>query len=187
VNLNAASFSKIPVLVLKIGRYRLHHGGVAVIRTLGRADVPVYAVLEDRFVPAATSRYLAGGFVWTAATDILDVESFVAGMSSISERISRPCIVIPTDDQAAVLLDETRDRISQQFILPAHRCGLARRLTDKRNVAELARLAGCAVPVQTVIRCPAPDSAVVAITLPRSSNAPNALFKKAADIRSARS
>ncbi|MDQ6793107.1 MAG: ATP-grasp domain-containing protein, partial [Candidatus Dormibacteraeota bacterium] len=42
----------MPVLIVKIGRYPLHHGSVGVIRTLGRAGVPVYAITEDRFTPA---------------------------------------------------------------------------------------------------------------------------------------
>src|SRR5258706_3764502 len=53
-----------PTLVLKVGRYRLHHGGLNVVRSLGRVGIDVYGVHEDRRTPAARSRYLCGGFVW---------------------------------------------------------------------------------------------------------------------------
>jgi D-aspartate ligase len=36
--------TSMPVVVLKVGRYALHHGGLGVIRTLGRVGVPVYGV-----------------------------------------------------------------------------------------------------------------------------------------------
>jgi hypothetical protein len=42
----------------------LHHGSVGIIRSVGRMDVPVYAIVEDRFTPAAVSRYLPGAFLW---------------------------------------------------------------------------------------------------------------------------
>jgi hypothetical protein len=60
----------VPVLVLKVGRYVLHHGGVGIIRSLGRMGVPTYSVVEDRFTPAAVSGFLTGAFVWeTRGTD----------------------------------------------------------------------------------------------------------------------
>jgi D-aspartate ligase len=43
----------VPALLVKVGRYPEHHGGVGVIRTLGRRGVPVHAMVEDRFTPAA--------------------------------------------------------------------------------------------------------------------------------------
>ena len=48
----------VPALILKVGQYPLHSGGVGAIRTLGRMGVPVYATAEDRFTPAAVSRVL---------------------------------------------------------------------------------------------------------------------------------
>ena len=50
----------LPVLLVRVGHYPIHHGTVGVIRTLGRAGVPVYAVTEEGVTPASTSRYLTG-------------------------------------------------------------------------------------------------------------------------------
>ena len=54
--------SQVPALILKIGQYPLHSGGVAAVRTLGRFGVPVYVTTEDALTPAAVSRYCAGHF-----------------------------------------------------------------------------------------------------------------------------
>ena len=41
----------VPLLIVKVGHYPLHHGGIGAIRTLAAAGVPTYAVTEDRFTP----------------------------------------------------------------------------------------------------------------------------------------
>src|SRR5215204_3326144 len=89
----------IPALVLKMGYLPLHHGGLGVIRSLGRVGVPVYGVHEDHFTPAAMSRYLRGRFLWVP--ERTDAEELLDGMSTIGERFERPPIVIPTDDISA--------------------------------------------------------------------------------------
>jgi D-aspartate ligase len=57
---------RVPALILKVGQYPPHSGSVAVVRTLGRLGIPVYAITEDRLTPAAVSRYCTGRFVWRA-------------------------------------------------------------------------------------------------------------------------
>ncbi|HEY5014174.1 MAG TPA: hypothetical protein VIK61_15930, partial [Acidimicrobiia bacterium] len=59
----------VPVLLVRIGRYPVYHGGVAAVRTFGRAGVPVHAIVEDRFTPAALSRYLDTAQVWPTNGD----------------------------------------------------------------------------------------------------------------------
>ena len=50
--------AKYPALILKMSPNVIHHGALAVARTLGRLGVPVYAVVENAYVPLALSRYL---------------------------------------------------------------------------------------------------------------------------------
>ena len=38
---------QVPALIVKIGHYPVHSGGVGAVRTLGRLGVPVYAITED--------------------------------------------------------------------------------------------------------------------------------------------
>src|SRR4029453_1266745 len=70
-----------PALVLKMGYLPLHHGGLGAIRSLGRVGVPVYGVHEDRFTPAAMSKYLQGRFLWVP--EGTDAEELLDGMSTI--------------------------------------------------------------------------------------------------------
>ena len=126
----------VAVLIVKIGRYPLHHGGLGAIRTLGRLGVPVHAITEDRFTPAALSRYLHRRFVWpTNGTE--DPAGLVEGLLEIGRRIGGRVIALPTDDEAAVLLAEHRDALTEQFVLPKVPPDLPRRLADKLTLYKL--------------------------------------------------
>lgn len=138
-----------PTLIVKIGRYPLHHGGVGAIRTLGRLGVPVYAITEDRLTPAAVSRYLRAGFVWPT-TGREDPDVLVHGLLRLGERIGRPCMLLPTDDDAAVLIAEHSDELRGTFLFPRGLdAGLVRRLASKRCLQELCREHG--VPSATAV------------------------------------
>jgi D-aspartate ligase len=105
-----------PALILKMNRGVIHHGVLAVARSLGRSGVPVYAVVEDSCTPLATSRYLTKAFVWDSCPT--DPESFVKALLLIAESIARPTIIIPVDDLSAVLVAENAPRLAPWFIIP---------------------------------------------------------------------
>ncbi|MET9291536.1 ATP-grasp domain-containing protein [Streptomyces sp. NPDC003077] len=126
----------VPGLIVKIGDYPLHHGGVGAIRSLGRLGVPMYAITEDRFTPAATSRYLRGRFVWPT-TGREDPERLVDGLLRIGRRIGRPTVLIPTDEEAAVLIGEHADVLGDAFLFPRTDPALPRRLASKQGLHEL--------------------------------------------------
>jgi D-aspartate ligase len=139
-----ASNATVPVLVLKVGRYVLHHGGVGIIRSLGRMGVPVYGVVEDRFTPAAVSKFLSGALVWE--TRGLDTQRLLEGMAVIGERLNRPTIVIPTDDVAAILLAEQAATLQRWFLFPQQPVMLPRTLANKRELYLLCKRIGVACP-----------------------------------------
>ena len=78
-----------PAVVLKFDPNVMHHGGLGVIRSLGRAGVPVYGVHEGTWAPAASSRYLAGRFFWQPSP--ADVER-VYVRTAASCRAHRPAL-----------------------------------------------------------------------------------------------
>ena len=131
---------RTPVLIVKIGHYPLHHGGVGAIRSLGRAGVPVYAIAEDRFTPAALSRFLRGRFVWPT-TGAEPTDDLVAGLARIGRRIlareGRRCIALPTDDEAAVLLAEHAAELAPFLLTPRVAPGLPRALAGKQSLHQL--------------------------------------------------
>jgi D-aspartate ligase len=129
--------TSVPVLVVKIGRYPLHHGGLGVIRSLGRLGVPVYAITENRFTPAAVSRHLRASFVWPT-TGLEDTSTLVEGMLCIGRQIGQRAVVVPTDDEAAVFLSEQASPLAAHFLHAVPSApGLSRRLADKHELHQL--------------------------------------------------
>lgn len=145
---SAPSFAvdrSVPGLMVKIGNYPLHHGGVGAIRSLGRLGVPMYAVTEDRFTPAGSSRYLTHGYVWPT-TGLEEPERLVAGLLDVGRRIGRPSVLIPTDEEAAVLVAEHAAELSARFLLPRVDPTLPRRLASKRGLHDLCLTHGVPTP-----------------------------------------
>lgn len=138
-----------PVLAVKIGQYPLHHGAVGAIRTLGRIGVPVYAITEDRFTPAAVSRYLTSRFVWPT-TGAEAPEALVQGLLDLGHRIGRRAVLLPTDDEAAVLIAEHAQALQDQFLFPSVPAELPRRLADKAALYEICRATGTPAPVSAL-------------------------------------
>jgi D-aspartate ligase len=118
-----------PTLLLKASRDVIHHGALAVARTLGRLGVPIYAVVEDNYTPLARSRYLTRAFVWDSWPS--DPESFVKAMSMIAQAIARVAIIIPMDDLSAIFVAENTISLSRWFILPPVSPQLPRQLANK--------------------------------------------------------
>jgi D-aspartate ligase len=146
-----ASFdTSTPVVVLKVGRYTLHHGGLGVIRTLGRVGVPVYGVHEDRLAPAGVSRYLAGKFIWK--TEGESVERFLEGMTALGRRLGRPTILVPTDDLAAILVAEHAAALEEWFVFPRPPASLPRTVASKRGLYQLCKRLGVPCPEAVVPR-----------------------------------
>jgi D-aspartate ligase len=136
--------SNVPVLVMKLGHYPLHHGVMGAIRSLGRAGVPVYGVHEDRLAPAGMSKYLTGRFVWPTMVD--DPQQLLQGMTSMAGKIGRRAILLPTDDRAAVFVAEHGPRLREHFCFPNQPAGLSRRLADKLELFRICRALGVASP-----------------------------------------
>lgn len=134
-----------PLLIVKIGHYPLHHGGVGAIRTLGRVGVPIYAVTEDRFTPAAVSRHLRDRFI-APTTGLEDEARLLEIFTGVGKQLGHPTIVLPTDDEAAVFVAEHADQLSPWFITPNVPPALARRLASKRGLHEACVELGVPVP-----------------------------------------
>jgi predicted ATP-grasp superfamily ATP-dependent carboligase len=136
----------VPALTLKVGDYPLHHGGLAVVRTLGRVGVPVYGVHEDRLAPAGLSRYATGRFVWPTGGQHTYQQQLLDGIASVGERIGRPAVLIPTDDHAALFVAEQAHVLRQWFLIPDQCATLVRDVIDKATLYERCRAIGAPVP-----------------------------------------
>lgn len=126
----------VPALIVKISEYPWHHGGVGAIRSLGRLDIPVYAITEGPRTPAAMSRHLRDSFVWPT-TGLEEPAWLVEGLLDIGRRIGRPAVLIPTDDEAAVLISEHQADLADTFLFPRIEASLPRQLASKRGLQEI--------------------------------------------------
>jgi D-aspartate ligase len=140
----------VPVLLMKIGNYPLVPGALAAVRSLAALQVPVFAVVESRFSPAAVSRYLSGAFVWDAASLSDDVR--LAGMREMADRIGQRSILLPTDDAASVFIAEWADELTQWFwvVRPSRECLLE--LVDKAALPDLCASVGLRCPTTVYAR-----------------------------------
>ncbi|GGX65799.1 ATP-grasp domain-containing protein [Streptomyces anandii JCM 4720] len=145
VSVPFAADRDVPGLIVKFGDYPLHHGGVGAIRSLGRLGVPMYAITEDSRTPAASSRFLERAFVWpTRGTE--EADRLVEGLLRIGRRIGRPAVLVPTDEEAAVLIAEHQEELAGPFLFPRVAPGLPRRLASKQGLHELCAEHGIATP-----------------------------------------
>lgn len=135
----------VPGLIVKIGNYPLHHGGVGAIRSLGRLGVPMYALTEDRWTPAAVSRYLRRAFV-RPTTGREEPERLVGQLLDVGREIGRPAVLVPTDEEAAVLIAEHAGPLAERFLFPRVEPGLPRRLASKQGLHELCTEHGVPSP-----------------------------------------
>lgn len=134
----------VAVLVLKLEFNPFHHGALAIIRSLGRAGVPVYAVMDGRASPAGWSRYLRGRFLWTP--DPTDVPVVLAGLKELGQRIGGRPVLIPTDDAGAIVLAEHAEELVPFFRLPNQPRDLPRELASKRRLAQICTELGVPTP-----------------------------------------
>ncbi|MQA10557.1 MAG: carboxylate--amine ligase [Pseudonocardiaceae bacterium] len=136
--------SSTPAVVLKFDPNPMHHGGLGVIRSLGRRGVPVYGVHEDRMSPAATSRYLVGRWYWRADPD--DVERVHTELLRLAERIGRPAVLLPTDDAGAIFLAEHGEGLRHAFRFSAPPATPPRQLAGKHSLYQLCQENGVPCP-----------------------------------------
>jgi D-aspartate ligase len=142
---------EVPALVVKVGRYPVHSGGVGAVRALGRLGVRAHVITEDHLTPLALSRYSADRFIWpTTGTESTDV--LVAGLADIGQRIGRPAVAIATDDEAATLLAEHANELSEHFLVPRVRPDLPRQLASKHQLHLLCRQHSVPTPRTILLR-----------------------------------
>ncbi|GAA2775840.1 carboxylate--amine ligase [Saccharopolyspora taberi] len=132
--------TSVPAVVFKLDPNVMHHGGLGVIRGLGRVGVPVYAVQEHAYAPAAHSRYLRGHWVWRPDPD--DVDEVLRGLRRVAERIGRVSVLFPTDDAGAIFLAEHGAALREWFHFPDPPRHLPRTVAGKYSMHRMCRELG---------------------------------------------
>jgi predicted ATP-grasp superfamily ATP-dependent carboligase len=135
----------LPVLLVRLGHYPIHHATTGVIRTVGRAGVDVYAVTEHGITPASTSRYLTGQVKLSSGGNP-DQSTLLDRLVEVVDRLPARPLLVATDDKAAVLIAEGADALAGRAIKPAVPPDLPRQLAGKAGLHEICLRFGVARP-----------------------------------------
>jgi predicted ATP-grasp superfamily ATP-dependent carboligase len=139
-----------PVLILKMRDLPLHHGTLGVIRSFGRAGVPVYCSRETGASPAARSRYLAQERIGVLSP--AEPARAVAQLKAFQSHVGRPMVVIPIDDEGALFLAENADALRPHFLLPRQHKDVPRMAGSKANTPQICAASAVATPETFIVR-----------------------------------
>jgi D-aspartate ligase len=135
-------------VLLKLDRNVFHHGGLGVIRSLGRLGIRVHAMREDRFAPAGASRYARRTV--SPMPERAHPDDVIELLDRLADRLPGPAVLITTDDAGAILLAEHGDKLRPRYLFPDPPADLPRRAAGKATLAEICRAAGVPHPMTTV-------------------------------------
>jgi|SRR5579875_1302306 predicted ATP-grasp superfamily ATP-dependent carboligase len=139
-----------PAVVLNCFR----HSGLAIVRSLGRLGVPVYAVHGERTAPAFYSRYCYEGIVWDVHT--APPEESLRFLEDLGRRIGRRSLLITTSDIGAVFVASYAKQLANWFIFPEQNLELVQSLRSKKEMYYLAKKWGVPTP-EAVFPCSRTD------------------------------
>jgi predicted ATP-grasp superfamily ATP-dependent carboligase len=128
------------VVILRSG----HHGGLGIVRSLGRLGIPVYTIDAQRWEPAFASRYCRGRSILDTAS--VPAESAIPRLLEIGRRIGGRPLLIPATDQTTIWVADHAAALEPAFRFPRQDPALVRLLCDKSRMQELARRNGVPTP-----------------------------------------
>lgn len=156
----------LPAVVLWVPQFPLQHSCLGIFRSLGRAGVPVYAVVADPHAPVAKSRYLRGQILWQPHRGE-GYASLLNRLIDFGRGLGRRSVIVCTSDEMAVFVARHRAALEEWFLIPGVNPKLPAELADKYSLAELCRRHGMpippAIPVDTMAQL---DAVIDDVELP---------------------
>ena len=140
----------LPAIVLWVSPFPLQHNCLGVFRSLGRAGVPVYAVVADPDAPVAKSRYLSGQILWQPHRGE-GYKVLIDRLLDFGRNLGRRSLIICTSDEMAVLVARRRAVLEQWFVLPDVNPRLPAELADKHSLATVCERVGTAIPPSVTV------------------------------------
>jgi D-aspartate ligase len=135
--------------------------GLGVVRSLGRANIPVILADPNPAEPAMHTR-LAHKHVISA----LAGRPLIEDLLTLSDMVGRPSVLFLTNDEAALAVSEFRSELEShyRFRLPSHDCLTS--LLHKQNFQELAEKYRFPVPRSAFVRKPSDFGALANLRFP---------------------
>jgi len=119
------------------------HPGLAIVRSLGRRNIPVY-VLDDLHPISAYSRYTTRV---VRVKDLRDPQKTVDSVLEIGHRFGlRDWVLFPTRDETVMAFSLHRDRLADFFRVTTPGWETVRQAWDKNNTYKLAEQLGIPAP-----------------------------------------
>jgi D-aspartate ligase len=125
--------NSVPVVVLVSSQ----HGGVGIIRSLGRAGIPVFGVHQNFREPAARTQFLRRVFRWDfSSAPAADSLSF---LREVARQIGRQPLLIATSDVTALFIAENAEILAPEYLFSSSCAEVVRCFVSKRQTFELCR------------------------------------------------
>lgn len=118
-------------------------GALGALRSLGRWDVPVYAIDSERHGRVWSSRYCRECFYWEPLNSPL--EESLESLLAVGRRLGR-ALLVPTFDEGAIFAASHYDVLREYFIYPRQSAEVVRSLVNKKEMYFVARRHGLSVP-----------------------------------------
>ncbi|MFE9739853.1 ATP-grasp domain-containing protein [Streptomyces sp. NPDC006477] len=137
--------TSVPALLVRLDRNPFHHGTLGAARSLGRAGIPVHAVIESLSSPVARSRYVRKVHLSPDAPSPAELARLLLTLSDGLSG-SGPALLVPMDDITALALAEHRTELTGRYLLPDQTPQRLLRVADKAALAETCRALGLPHP-----------------------------------------
>jgi len=132
--------NSVPVVVLVSSQ----HGGLGLIRSLGRKAVPVYGIHQHSWECAARSRYIRGRFNWNFSSAArADSLSFLL---EVANRVGTRPILIATSDITALFVAEHVTALREVYRIATPPVEAVRIFSSKKQTADLCHKLGVPTP-----------------------------------------
>jgi len=125
-----------------------HIVGLAVIRALGRMDVPVYTLSYSANEMGLYSKYVKGRVKVPDPRE--NEEAFIARLLELSDEF-KGSLLIPTDDYTVVVLSKNKDLLQSHYVVAVENWLIVQKLIEKQYTYELARSWGIPSPLTFVV------------------------------------
>lgn len=140
----------LPAVVLWVSPFPLQHNCLGVFRSLGRAGVPVYAVVAEHNAPVAKSRYVRGRILWQPHRGERHAV-LLERLLDFGRSLGRRSLIVCTSDEMAVFAARHRAVLSEWFVLPKVAATLPAALADKNSLAEICQRHATPIPPSVVV------------------------------------
>jgi predicted ATP-grasp superfamily ATP-dependent carboligase len=142
--------TEMPAVVVRVTEFPLQHGCLGVFRSLGRAGVPVHAVVAEPDCPVARSRYVDRQILWQPQRGDT-VDHLLDRLNTFGQELGRRSLIVCTGDDSALLTARHRADLAEHFVLPDVAPDLPTQLADKLTLEALCREHGVPTPRSAIV------------------------------------